>query len=160
MHRKPLLARLPLVLGLLALVSAGCHHHHAAKPPAAAGPAIRAKITLPCTVCDSRDFSVRVVFTNVSETKVKLNHFVVQFPQLVLDVFNARGKRVPQLPPPVPIADTDTARFEVFLYPDESYEVSYPLAIPTAQLPDGGYFLRARAFPSNTVTFKLKARPE
>ncbi len=147
---------LAFILPLAAIAGPGCISTNLPKPVIFESSEIHATLTLPCKVCSTRDFSVRTVFLNTSERRVKLNHFVVQSPQLTLDVFNAKGKLLPPVPPPLP--PDDLAQFDKLLFPGESYEVNYPLAIVSDLLPNGEYAVRARGFPSNTVYFRLVVR--
>jgi hypothetical protein len=143
---------------MVAIADSGCITLRIPRPRDTASPGIRAKITLPCSACTSRDFPIHVVFTNVSHAKATLNGFCLPASVLMLDVFDSSGKILPPYPPPVPPPDIES--YDIVLAPGEHREVTYQLAIGSSLLPNGKYAIRTRAIDSNTVVFTLEGLPD
>lgn len=78
---------------------------------------------------------------------------------LSLDVYDGDGKRIPTIPPPMPLTDEEMERAKETLLPGQSRELTYTLHMFSPQLPPGEYTVRMRGMPSNTARFTIRPAP-
>ncbi|MBW2454856.1 MAG: hypothetical protein JRI68_10110 [Deltaproteobacteria bacterium] len=75
---------------------------------------------------------------------------------LSLDVFDADGKRIPTIPPPMPLTPEEMKRAQETLPPGQSRKLTYTLHMFSPQLPPGQYTVRMRGMPSNAARFTIR----
>ena len=103
--------------------------------------------------------AITVEFRNEGSDDEVLRMDVLGVGILSLDVFDARGERIPTIPPPMPPTPEEMENAKETLAPGESRRVEYSLHMFSPPLPVGTYTAKMRDVPSNTVTFEISATP-
>ena len=98
-------------------------------------------LTAPAVIHAPGELAVHLVITSRGPDDLVLTRGAVDLDQLALEVRDARGERVPTIPPPVPRPE-DAER--LVLRAGETLERDYRLDVFSPPLPPGRYTLHCR----------------
>ena len=102
------------------------------------------------------DVEIKCRIQNVSTSPIQLDTFPLGSAILSVDVFDASGKRIPPIPPPMPPHPDDAHRYLKILRPGRSLRETYSLYVFSPPLRPGTYTARMRGIHSNEVTFTIR----
>ena len=99
---------------------------------------------------------LRCAIRNVSGSPVQVDTFSLGSAILSLAVFDASGKRIPTVPPPMPPHPDHADEFLKVLRPGQTITESYSLYMFSPPLKPGTYTVRMSDIDSNKVIFKIE----
>jgi hypothetical protein len=97
--------------------------------------------------------------TNEGTDPAELRMDVLAVGIFSLDVFDSAGKRIPTIPPPMPLTPEEVEQAKELLPPGQSRRIEYTLHMFSPPLPAGTYTAKLRDIPCEAVTFTITGAP-